>query len=222
MGRSSTELAKPELTVFEPFAGENVTDDFDIGTISRDKRGIQRVEVWFSGSMVASQEGNLDSNTNPNRDVFVNFRAPEWPDGFIDIEIRAYNDLEDSSSEFIRVLKGEACQSSSLCNAGQECIEGGCQFPIASSGLTESCTVDENCLEGVCVDNEGQKECALSCSPQVQDACDAGFVCTSTGGCVPEAKDSSGGCSSGGGAGSYVLVLLGLLGLFRFRPKQEL
>ena len=221
LGRSDVQLEKPELVFFEPSAGENVSDGFQLGTISRDKRGIQRVEVWFSGSMVASQLGNLDSNTNPNTDVFINFEAPEWPDGFIDIEVRAYNDLEDFSSEITRVLKGEACTSNEVCNVGQECIEGGCQFPTAIAGLTDECRVDENCLEGVCIENDGQKACALSCSPDVQDACDPGFVCTSNGGCVEESKDSSGFCSAGLDHGSLALMLLGLLGLFRFRRERK-
>ena len=218
---SDAVLPKPVLTVFDIADGQEVSDGFEISTINQDKRGIHRVELWFSGTLVDSKDGNLDSTSNPNQEVFVNFEAPEWPDGFIDIEVRSYNDLEDFTAETFQVLKGEPCQNSSACNEGQECIEGGCKFPSASAGLTEACTVDENCLEGICIDNDGQKECALSCSPQVQDACDAGFVCTPTGGCVPESKKSSGGCSSGLDHGSLALLLLGLFGLFLFRREKH-
>ena len=193
----------------------------------RDRRGIYKVELWLNGTLVRTEDGNLDGPSDPSRSIDTLFSTGDWPDGFIDVEVRAFNDLDVFSSETVQVLKGDPCTSADTCLDGQACIEGGCRFPEATSGLGEACTIDENCLEGVCGSNDGEQFCAETCVTSIADSCPVGFDCVGTGFCAPESKDDGGcisvaGLSSGKSSRSGLLLLMGIFALaYGWRRKRR-
>lgn len=226
-GRSDREIPPPTLDLIGPGDDDQVEDNFPIFAESQDRRGIYKVELWLSGTKVETQEGNLDGPSDPNRRVDTLFSSGDWPDGYIDVEVRSYNDLDVFSSKTVRVLKGEACTTSDSCLDGQACTDGGCRFPEATVPIAGSCSIDQNCLQGVCGTVDGESFCAETCVTSIEDSCPAGFDCVGTGFCAPKSGDD-GGCrsavssSSGKSSRTGLLLLLAVFTLaFGWRSNRR-
>jgi hypothetical protein len=98
---------------------------------------------------------------------------------------------------------GTACTHDSDCPEAMACDDGECRYSVPSPGaLGGVCTNDGDCTSGTCLDGL----CTRSCGAAA--ACPAGFTCGGAreGYCYLE-SGGCGGCSSGGGPG-FVIALL--------------
>src|SRR5690606_7136323 len=119
---------------------------------------------------------------------------PDWPDGYINVEVKSYNDIGSEGVASVRVLKGAPCTSADTCLQAQECVEGACTYPPPSQALGDSCEVDQQCVEGRCAEHDGERACSVECNPEVQGSCLEGFYCLESGACWPQ--ETEGGCCS--------------------------
>ncbi|MBP6632086.1 MAG: hypothetical protein KBG28_02250 [Kofleriaceae bacterium] len=175
-------------------------------------RGISRVELWLNGYKWAETEGRaFDSLT-----AVYQVTAPDnVPDGVIDVEIRAWDDLGMAyGSDVIQVTKGAPCSDAATdCAQGQQCGEGKCFWDPPVGELGDACEYDQYCIAGRC---EGQ--CTEACFVGVTGDCPTGFACERIDGnnglCFPSDGDGGGGgCCSVGGPGSTTGALAAQLGL---------
>jgi hypothetical protein len=114
-------VAPPEVTVQFPVAGSAVDDNFSIFFTAIDPRLIERADIYINRTKVAELPGKDFGDA----DEAYASEAPDHPDGYIEVEIRAYNDLAVEGTATVTVLKGEPCSGDS-CGAGYECTDGHC------------------------------------------------------------------------------------------------
>ena len=97
------------------------------------------------------------------------------------------------------------------CEADGVCQRDGCPRPDPDCGTAavgEVCTINQNCLSGLCVPSGTDHVCSQACD--ASGACPSGFACkASTNVCLPE-TGGGGGCSVGGGRSGLGLALAGL------------
>jgi hypothetical protein len=185
----------PEVTVLYPEADASVTDNFNIFFTALDPRLVSRAEVYLNGTLYATVHGK----DYQDREDDYNVTAPDVPDGVIDIEIRAYNDInEEAGTAVTTVVKGEPCTSADQCFDFMECEEGRCSYPPPAGELGDECGFDQFCLEGTCSEVGGERRCAQSCNPTVSGSCPDGFECLDEGVCWVS-SDGGGCCAVAGG-----------------------
>ncbi len=223
-GPGSTEIPPPQIDIAAPRADEKVSDGFTLIWSAVDPRLVRKNEVWVNGTKVLELPGNAYEDQEPGYQI----EMPSLPDGYLDIEVHSFNDLNVESVAERTVLKGEACANKDACFAFQSCEDGRCVYAVASRGLGEGCNVSEECAEGVCSDVSGDKRCSVSCNPNVlKDACIGGLDCVSDveGQFVCFPKEQTGGCCSIAGTQRDPLPWLGiglfLMGLVFLRKKNS-
>jgi hypothetical protein len=202
----------PVVSIVSPTADSTVNDGFTVffyAGATATTRLVGRVELWINGTEYLERSGyGYDKRTDD-----YNFTAPPLPDGYIDVQIKAFDDIGTEGSQTITVLKGAPCTSKDTCFEHQECTDGRCVYPPAAGKLGDECLFDQYCVEGRCVEHDGQRLCSTSCNPAVSGSCPEGFECVAEGGCFPE---STGGCCSVAGGkkrDAFPLIALGLFGL---------
>ena len=205
----------PMVTIPYPTDGQAVIDRFAIfGDVVED-RIVDRVEFRLNGFPWRIAGGNLDDSS------YSYTTEAELPDGIIDIEVRAYNDLQIDGSAFLTVQKGEPCTSASQCLDAQFCEEGRCAWPEPTIELGEECVRDADCVTYKCASDGTVSLCSAVCVPGDNSTCGDGFTCLQdgdVGACWPTALIDDGGCcSSSGGDGSILLASLLYLSVRRRR-----
>ncbi len=207
----------PSVEIALPTAGADVQDGFSIYAFATDPRLVHHVDLFINGS----KYDELPGHTYAQRMEEYYFPAPGHPDGYMNIEIRAYNDLESDGSARITVLKGEPCQSDDQCSNEQTCEEGACTYPPATGQLGDGCEHNQQCVSAVCVDSR----CSDDCDEAEPETCGDGFEC------VPAGERSlcwpiGGGCcsvaahSAGDVLASALTALVVLLSLSRRRRRR--
>jgi hypothetical protein len=202
----------PEVTVLYPDANSSVQDHFSVFFSALDPRLVDHVDVYFNGTRFQTVPGH----NYQNREEEYNVEAPDYPDGYIDVELRAYNGINEAAGTAeITVLKGAPCTSSDQCFDFMECKGGRCAYPAASGELGDDCEYDQYCLSGACARKGDSGYCSQGCNPSVTGACPIGFECLEQGLCWPEGADGGGGCCAvAGGQGKDDTFPLALLSLF--------
>ncbi|HUH05231.1 MAG TPA: Ig-like domain-containing protein [Kofleriaceae bacterium] len=199
----------PVTTIQLPADGASVAAGFSLYAFAADKRGVKRVEYLVNGYKWLEKPGHSDTTA-------YNFLAPDQlPDGYLDVEIRAFNDLEVPGSAFITVLKGAPCTSADSCLGGQSCNDGRCAWPAPTGELGDECNIQQDCISDLCPENGGEKRCSELCNPQLTDQCGMEFDCLPAGNsgvCWP-AEGEGGGCCSVGADGRAPWAELALFGL---------
>jgi hypothetical protein len=207
----------PEVEILLPNEGSMVQDGFSIYVSAIDPRLVEGVQLYLNGNQYADLPGygyarRLDSYF---------FSAPSLPDGYIDVEVRAQNDLHSEGRDTLRVLKGAPCTSADSCFDNQECVDGACRYPPPPGKLGDRCDFDQYCESGLCPSVSGDRACSQFCNPGLIGSCPQGFDCLAaegTGICWPEGGFGGGGCCSvagderfpWGGALLFGLVALAL------------
>lgn len=189
----------PEVEILFPPDGDPVEEQFTLFWDAQDPRLVHKTELWVNGTKYAEFEGHSYQSRFDNYEG----RMPELPDGYLDIELRAYNDLHmNEGTATATYLKGEACDSAEACWEFQVCEEGRCKYPPAEAELGDTCNVDQECVEGGCAEVNGSKACSTSCNPTVTGACLEGFECRgdASGGNVCWPIEEEGGCCSVAGS----------------------
>ncbi len=216
LGESAVAVAGPVVDISTPTEAASVSTGFRVATTATHVRGIGQVELFLNGTSYESQDAHGYDNAS----------SPYWfdtpanlPDGIIDVEIRATNDIGSETIAMVTVQKGAPCTSEATCLPGQSCEDGRCRFPPADGVLGESCASGAECVSGLCPTVEGgQGVCSETCFlTTTEETCPNGFVCTevspASGVCWPKESDTgSCGCqSTGSGAPAGVLLLLFVL-----------
>jgi hypothetical protein len=217
-------IVTPIGTLNAPAEG-SVSAGFGVSVTTSAPRGIGTVELWLNGYKWDSKLGNFRTQSNQT----ITFNAPgDLPDGVIDIEVRVYDDLEQSHLALTRtVTKGAPCSTADTCLLGQSCDAGKCYWPPASGNIGDECTYNQFCLSGSCAP-EGV--CATQCQTTVSGDCPEGFECVSDGGTAGFCLEGGGGGGGGGcsadssssGTESMLIMLglVGIVGLARSRRKK--
>ncbi len=223
-GPGTTEIAGPEVSIVEPAADATVLENFTIFWSATDARLIRKNEVWVNGTKVMEVPGNEYDNQTPG---YQTPQMPNMPDGYLDIEIHSFNDLNVETVEKVTVLKGQPCANKDSCDEFQTCEEGRCRYGAAVQELGESCNVTQECAEGICSQVTGEKACSVSCNPNVTGGCVDGFECLGDvdGQFVCATAADTGGCCSVAGTKRDPLPWLGasffMLGLMFLRRKKK-
>jgi hypothetical protein len=112
----------PPVVSFEyPGEGASVEEGFSIFFTAIDPRMVSRAEVWLNGTEFLEVPGkDWDAIEEP-----YSAEAPAYPDGYIEIEIKAFNEFGAEGNAKVTVLKGQPCDGDS-CGAGFECVSGHC------------------------------------------------------------------------------------------------
>lgn len=202
----------PDPVIVIPPADSQVYEGFSVYAEVSVARGIDTVELWINGTRIDERSGQL------NNDVYI-FETRDYPvpDGILDLEIRASDDLGSEGLARTTVIKGAPCEHAEECLSGQYCNAGRCLDLQPTGELGEPCTVDSDCRSELCLDNGYEKRCSDTCIPENEDSCvSAGsrtFDCVESGDgdfCWPRPR-RSGGCSvapsAPGGLASLSLLL---------------
>jgi MYXO-CTERM domain-containing protein len=214
----------PTLSIALPDEGDVIPagEDFAIYAFAADKRGVFRVEFYLNGWLWETLEGHEDEALNDDQPYI--YTVPESvPDGVIEIEVRASNDLGPTSTSTVTITKGEPCESASTCLGGQSCDDGACAWPPPTAEIGEACDIDQECLSTVCATTTAGKICSQECEALITGSCPDGFVCESNDVCAPATEE--GGCCSVGDAGGppvgqIALFLLVVAGVLARRPRH--
>lgn len=212
----------PEVTISRPTLLANVIDGFDVVAQAVDARGIDRVYLFVNGTVYDSRPGHPFEN----HQGAYRFIPPTLPDGYMDIEIRARNDLRIEGSLAVRVLKGEPCTSNDQCFEDQTCVDGGCRYPPANRNFGETCSEAYECTTGLCPRRGDDKFCSEFCDPTSEFSCPETFDCVpvgDTGVCWPEDALGGGCCQVSGDRGlpPASAVLLAVIVLAFIRPRRR-
>ncbi|HTM20548.1 MAG TPA: hypothetical protein VL172_08580, partial [Kofleriaceae bacterium] len=196
-GPSSNTIPGPTVDLQLPAAGDMVQNGFLVYAETSDPRGSERAELRINGYKWLTADADELFIVDQN----YTFRTPDTiPDGYQNIEVRAYNDLEVYTSATVQALKGQPCAGAGNCLDGQECTDGACAWPAPTGELGDACARNQDCISDLCPTNNGDSFCSQDCTPQVTGTCPDGFEClalgTGAGVCWPQA---GGGCCSTSG-----------------------
>jgi hypothetical protein len=188
--------APPEASIEMPDPGESVQNEFIVYALATDMRGIDHVDLLLNGWVWATAEGK---EWNQQHTPYQLRTPANVPDGVIDVEVRAYNDMGVPGGIGIQVTKGAPCTSPDTCLPGMLCEEGKCFWPPPSVPLGGECVIPQDCIAGDCIEKDGRKLCSATCLPSATDHCEEDEECIalSTGGgfCWPADGGGGGGCS---------------------------
>jgi hypothetical protein len=212
----------PEVSIPYPTAETEVIDGFTVfGEVVED-RIVDRVEFRLNGFPWEITPGNDNVTT------YSYGTSDTVPDGVIDVEVRAYNDLQLEGIASVTVTKGVPCTSASTCLDGQSCDDGRCAWPAPTVELGDECERDADCISYRCESDGEVNLCSALCVVGDDGSCGDGFTCLEAGdhgACWPSDRIKTGGCCStggGGGAGSALLaVALLILGRGRRRAARR-
>ncbi len=198
----------PETTIELPAENAQVRPGFVVYTTASDPRGVEHIKLYANGAQL------FDLSVDPYDPGPHALHTPMGlSDGYLDIEARAFTDLEIPGSASVTVLKGEPCTSAAACAVGQSCSDGRCVWPPPSAAVGEPCNRSSECLSELCPERDGLKMCTTWC--EVDEQCQSGMACADDGICW--LTDDAGCCAvTGGGrspwpSGFLVALVLGVL-----------
>ena len=203
----------PTITILGPADGDTVTSEYRIYADADDARGVSKIEFYINGYLWHEEPGN-DSVAQ------YTLRTPaNLPDGYHDIEVIAYNDLQIAGNATITVLQGAPCSNADACLDGQNCTDGRCAWPIPVADLGDECEREQDCISGICREYDGERRCSEECYPNVADQCVGDELeCVASGAtgiCWPTDTGGGGCCSVEGtspisyaNVGLFLAVLL--------------
>lgn len=225
LGENPVPVPGPDVEILSPAGNAMVNDGFLVSVTASHMRGIGRVELWINGTQYQTIDGWPWDQASRRYD----FNAPSLPDGIMDVQIKAYNDIGSESTKTVTVTKGAPCQTADTCVAGQQCQDGRCFFPAATGELGDECTNDMQCISGLCPDNGGERRCSQFCFPtNLENTCPSDDLeclpIDSTNGICWPTSGGGGGCaaSTGGSAPTFVIMLVGMLLVTRRRRCRRM
>jgi uncharacterized protein (TIGR03382 family) len=224
LGENPVPVPGPDTEITAPIDGAAVEGSFGISVTASHMRGVGHVDLYINGTMYERREGHPVAQQSQPYDFVI---PDDLPDGVMDIEIRAYNDIESETVEMVTVTRGEPCQSADQCNDGQQCEDGRCFFPPAVLEMGDECAADAECVSGLCPMSGDESYCSDWCFPTtVGSSCPDGFDCLEVGPnqgvCWPASGGGGGGgiCSTGGTNGPATVSLIGLALLVAVRRRR--
>jgi hypothetical protein len=201
----------PGVAIQAPANGTIVPPGVTIFVLAEEPRVVIRLELWINGWRWADITGETTQN------LFMFPLPAAVPDGVLDLEVRAFNDVGQMGTSSITVTKGLPCTSAATCAAGQDCDGGGrCVYPTPPGQLGDACERDLDCSTTRCLSDGMNRLCTQSCLTDFADACPDDFTCLPTesrtsGACWPEdLAGSSGGCCQTTDSGPVAPLVLSL------------
>lgn len=213
----------PTVNISMPVNDTTVIPGFSVFTTAIDRRGVKNIDLLINGWLWSTTEGVFGKTSS-----YVLSVPNAVPDGVMDVDVRACNDLDVCATQRVTVTRGAACASADACLAGQKCEEGRCFWDPPTGEIGDDCTYSQFCTSNVCADTGGQMQCTLSCFGGPNDVCPEETPCNAATGEEGVCADpvDEGGCCSTTGAGNsdVVLVNLGLgalIGLVVIRRRRR-
>jgi hypothetical protein len=218
----------PQVAISSP-AGGSFTDGATVYATAGAQRGVATVELFLNGSrwsVVPGAAFGRDGQGDPetHRSEYALSLPATVPDGVIDIEVVASDDLGISASSIpVTVTKGQPCADASQCAFEQKCEAGRCFWDPPTAQLGDACSYDQACKSWDCADTGDGKRCVTACQINEPATCPQGFVCSDVGGgrniCL---SSDSGGCCSAAQGGARGPLFLGVAVLaWLLRPRNR-
>jgi hypothetical protein len=226
-GAGTPSTGNPKVKIESPMANATINGAFTVATTASDRRGIERLELWLNGYKWAT----YTEKRAPDRQMGLSsIPAPaSVPNGVIDIEVKAFNDLQmTTTSSKVTVTKGAPCTTATSCATGQKCEAGKCFWDPPTAEIGAACEFAQFCKSGRCEDAGGGKTCTSECFQGVAGSCPDKYECIAagaTGLCFAAAGNDSTGCCSQDIGNSALLVNGGfaaLLGLLVFGRRKRI
>jgi hypothetical protein len=194
----------PTASVLSPANGDTVQNGFVTVVNSTAQRGTFKLTMSINGWQWVEDDISLNPGTGTQAPIYATtFQLPlpaGVPDGVMDLEIKACDDLDQCASNKLTVTKGMPCADASKCATGQKCDAGKCYWDPPSKQLGDTCDYTQQCVSGLCLGTSGGKVCSQSCFVGQPGACPAGFTCTldqnANGYCLASTSAPQGCCSA--------------------------
>ena len=210
----------PEVSIASPTPDSIIANGAVVHVPAGGGRGVFKVELYLNGYRWYELAGVPFGNNGQPVSTYQFALGADVPDGVIDIEAIAYDDIEVARSATVTVTKNAPCASADSCAEGQLCEEGRCFWETPTGQLGDSCSYPQFCESRSCQTVGGQSLCTQECVDALDMTCGDGFECRSEGFCWP--LDTGGGCCDAGHGGPWApfgAVLLGYLVLVRRRTR---
>jgi MYXO-CTERM domain-containing protein len=171
----------PTITMLLPNS-DSTSLDSDVLAKAGAQRGVARVELHVNGNKWAEASGaafQLGGQPDPSS---YSIAVPAGvPDGILDVQVVAFDDLGVSTaSDVVTLTKGAPCTSAASCAGGQTCEAGKCLWGPPSGELGASCTYPQFCKAGLCEGAADEQICTQGCVPGVAESCPDDFECVQT------------------------------------------
>jgi MYXO-CTERM domain-containing protein len=212
----------PEASIVYPANSAVVTPAFVTHVSASSQRGVAKVELYLNDSRWMVQPGAKFGLNGQPVSTYTFYTPANVPDGIIDIQAKAYDDLGIGIATIpITVTKGAPCANNDACADNQTCDAGRCKYPAPVGELGDSCEYGQFCKSWTCLGGDGDKFCTQDCLTDEPTSCPAEFEClaqsdTGTagvcwpldrGGCCSVSRDRNAVWIHGG----FALLVLGLL-----------
>ncbi|MBV8758274.1 MAG: hypothetical protein JO257_13395 [Deltaproteobacteria bacterium] len=198
-GAGTVITSPPTVSMTYPPPGSTtIVNGIAIHALASSQRGVSHVELYFNGSRWGDKPGVPFGSTGQPASDYAFPLPANLPDGVIDIEVKAYDDLGAMAATTpLTVTKGAPCTDSAQCLKDQTCdATGRCVFPAPAGKLGADCAYDQFCESWQCTETTSGKRCSQSCAIDEPATCPSGFDCLGSeqsGFCWPH---DSGGCCS--------------------------
>jgi hypothetical protein len=215
-GPGTVPTGNPVSLITAPAAGATVPSGLAVVANASDRRGLTRAELWVNGYKWTTYE---EKRTPDKQTGTFSIATPKnIPDGVMDIQLKAYNDLEMmTTSPTVTVTKGAPCATAATCGAGQQCAAGKCFWEAATGAVGDACEFPQFCESGKCEDLGDGLKCTKTCFAGVSGTCPENFECVAAGNgslCATKADGGGGGgCCSVNGDTSTALLVNGGIGM---------
>jgi hypothetical protein len=209
-----TPITTATASITTPAPGTTtITNGSMVIALAKADRGVERVELYLNGYKWAELPG-VPFGARGQPESSYAFPLPaEVPDGVIDIEVRAIDDLEVAGSSTITVTKGAPCASAASCLEGQLCEEGRCFWNTPAGAVGDDCEYPQFCVSGQCLANDGGEVCTQDCSIGSNGTCPDGFECVAVNGEGKCFAPIETGCCSSSRSTPWPAFMLGALAL---------
>jgi hypothetical protein len=162
------------------------------------KRGVARVQLLVNGFPWAEVPGEKFGPNGQANPASYGLAVPaSLPDGIMDLQARAYDDLGAyTDSAILTLTRGAPCTSADTCATGQKCEAGKCLWDPPVGELGDSCEYPQFCKTLRCEGTAERKICSQACVPGAAGECPDGLSCIETGPEIGVCYFEDGGCCS--------------------------
>ncbi|MBA3539777.1 MAG: hypothetical protein H0T79_09115, partial [Deltaproteobacteria bacterium] len=230
LGPGTPITREPEVRIAVPAAGATIAAGERVVAVASAQRGVAFVDLQLNGYTWATLPGVGFGDQGQAEAQYSLVLPPTVPDGVIDIQVIARDDLGISTTTAaLRVTKGAACTSANTCAPGQTCDgEGRCLWAAPTGVLGDTCEYPQFCKAGLTCEGltEDDQVCTQACVLGIADSCPSPLTCatSTTGGarCLPgEASEAAGCCSTGSDAAAQSSLLAIALAVLTRRRRRK-
>lgn len=225
-GPGSPITRAPTITMTLPNAGSTSLDS-DVLAKAGAQRGVARVELHVNGNKWGEAPGAaFQAGGQPDPSAYSIAVPAALPDGIVDVQTIAFDDLGISTaSELVTLTKGAPCSSAVSCAGSQKCEAGKCFWDPPTGELGASCAYPQFCKSGLCDGAADEQICTQACVPGVAGSCPGAFECVQTtedAGVCAVAATGAGCCRVDRGDPGWLHLGIGALVLaFAIRKRRR-